>query len=148
MQKNLKFPSLCVQFMVFFAFCTVFCCKVFFAFYAVLSQNRFLRFTRYCVEKNSDRGEKWQIWGMHLGPLVNTWVHLGPLVSTWLHLGRPGSTLVPLGPSGSPSVHMGPPGSTWVHMGPLGFTLQQQRLIMIRNLKLSTTHPLHNGASP
>ena len=35
---------------------------VFFAFYAVLSQNRFLRFTRFCVEKNlaknSARGEK------------------------------------------------------------------------------------------
>ena len=38
------------------------------AFYAVLSQNSFLRFTRYCVEKNlaknSTRGEKLQISGM------------------------------------------------------------------------------------
>ena len=46
---------------------TLFCCN-FLAFYAVLSQNRSLRLTRYCVEtnlaKNSTRGEKWQIWGM------------------------------------------------------------------------------------
>ena len=39
---------------------TLFCCKI--SFYAVLSQIRFLRFTRYCVEKNlaknSARGEK------------------------------------------------------------------------------------------
>ena len=43
---------------------TLFCCKIciFLVFYAVLSQNRFLWFTRYCVEKNlaknSSRGEK------------------------------------------------------------------------------------------
>ena len=40
---------------------TPFCCN-FLAFYAVLSQNWFLRLTRYCVEKNlvqnSARGEK------------------------------------------------------------------------------------------
>ena len=46
---------------------TPFCCN-FLAFYAVASQNRSLRLTRYCVEKNlaknSTRGEKWQIWGM------------------------------------------------------------------------------------
>ena len=42
--------------------------KFFFAIYAVFRKIGLLQFTRYCVEKilakNSDRGEKWQIWGM------------------------------------------------------------------------------------
>ena len=64
MWRNLKSPSLCVQFMVFCCILHCFVAKfVFFlAIFAVLSHDRFLRFTRYYVEKNlaknSARGEK------------------------------------------------------------------------------------------
>ena len=64
MWRNLKFPSICVQFM---AFCCILNCFVSkFVFFGNLrcfvAKLFFLRFTRFCVEKilakNSVRGEK------------------------------------------------------------------------------------------
>ena len=52
----------CTIYGILLHFALFFVAKFFFAFHAVLSQNRFLRFTRFCVEtnlaKNSARGEK------------------------------------------------------------------------------------------
>ena len=64
MWRNLKSPSICVQFMVFCCILNCFVAKfVFFlAIYAVLSQNWFVGIHALCVEKilakNSVRGEK------------------------------------------------------------------------------------------
>ena len=54
MWRNLKSPSLCVQFMVSCCIIHCFVAKFdyFLAIYAVLSQTRFLQFTRFCEEKN------------------------------------------------------------------------------------------------
>ena len=59
---------------------TLFCCNFFFlAIFAVLSHDRFLRFTRYYVEKNlaknSARGEK--MTNMRYAPLLPHWSPFG-----------------------------------------------------------------------
>ena len=41
---------------------TLLCCIFFFAIYAVLSQNRFVAITGYCVEKILAKNSVWRVW--------------------------------------------------------------------------------------